>query len=135
MIKMKNKTILFKSILLLITTLVISCGDNKKSNTSNQSKASENATQSEDAAENKTQEVSIDGVYTGSQNISGLNLEAKLTISGKSWSATSQLGYDNPEYQNGVVNGTDLYDDSGMIKIGYVSGNNASIDGYPSMRK
>lgn len=132
---MKNKTILFKSILLLITTLVISCGDNKKSNTSNQSKASENATQSEDAAENKTQEVSIDGVYTGSQNISGLNLEAKLTISGKSWSATSQLGYDNPEYQNGVVNGTDLYDDSGMIKIGYVSGNNASIDGYPSMRK
>jgi hypothetical protein len=132
---MKNKTIVFKSILLLITTLVISCGDNKKSNTSNQSKASENATQSEDAAENKTQEVSIDGVYTGSQNISGLNLEAKLTISGKSWSATSQLGYDNPEYQNGVVNGTDLYDDSGMIKIGYVSGNNASIDGYPSMRK
>ena len=132
---MKTNSIILKTILLLTATLVISCGDNKKSNASNQSKASENATQSEDAAENKTQEVSIDGVYTGSQNISGLNLEAKLTISGDSWSASSQLGYDNPEYQNGVVNGTDLYDDSGMIKIGYVSGNNASIDGYPSMRK
>ena len=132
---MKNKTIVFKTILLLTATLVISCGDNKKSNASNQSNASENATQSEDAAENKTQEVSIDGVYTGSQNISGLNLEAKLTISGTSWSASSQLGYDNPEYQNGVVKGSDLYDDSGMIKIGYVSGNSANINGYPSMRK
>ena len=132
---MKNKTIVFKSILLLTATLVISCGDIKKSNSTKQSNASENAAQAEDAAVNKTLKVSIDGVYTGSQNISGLNLEAKLTISGKSWSASSQLGYDNPEYQNGVVNGTDLYDDSGMIKIGYVSGNNASIDGYPSMRK
>ena len=131
---MKNKIIVFKTILLLTATFIISCGGNK-SNSSKQSKASENATQSEDAAENKTQEVSIDGVYTGSQNISGLNLEAKLTISGTSWSASSQLGYDNPEYQNGVVKGSDLYDDSGMIKIGYVSGNNASIDGYPSMRR
>ncbi len=60
---------------------------------------------------------------------------AKLTISGIRWSATSQLGYDSPEYQNGVVKGNDLYDDSGMIKIGYVSGNSASINGYPSMRK
>ncbi len=132
---MKTNSTIFKTILLLTATLVISCGDIKKSNSTKQSNASENAAQAEDAAVNKTQEVSIDGVYTGSQNISGLNLEAKLTISGKSWSASSQLGYDNPEYQNGVVNGTDLYDDSGMIKIGYVSGNNASIDGYPSMRK
>ena len=132
---MKNKTIVFKTILLLTATFIISCGDNKKSNSTKQSNASENAAQSEDAAENKTQEVSIDGVYTGSQNISGLNLEAKLTISGTSWSASSQLGYDNPEYQNGVVKGSDLYDDSGMIKIGYVSGNSANIDGYPSMRK
>jgi hypothetical protein len=28
-----------------------------------------------------------------------------------------------------------LYDDSGSIKIGYVSGNSARIDGYPSMSK
>lgn len=91
--------------------------------------------QSNDTNLNQTQVTNIDGDYSGSQNISGLNLTAKLTISGTSWSASSQLGYDNPEYQNGVVKGSDLYDDSGMIKIGYVSGNSANIDGYPSMRK
>jgi hypothetical protein len=77
----------------------------------------------------------IDGVYRGSDNISGLALEAKLVISGDRWSAVSKLGYDAPEIQNGVVHGTDLYDDSGMLKIGYVSGNTARIDGYPSMHK
>ncbi|MBM3453502.1 MAG: hypothetical protein FJX84_10250 [Bacteroidetes bacterium] len=80
-------------------------------------------------------EDSIDGGYFGTQNISGLELVAKLTISGSRWFATSQLGYDSPEYQNGVVRGNDLYDDSGIIKIGYVSGNSASINGYPRMRK
>ncbi len=78
---------------------------------------------------------SVDGVYTGSTNISGLELVAKLTINGNRWSASSQLGYESPEYQNGVVKGNDLYDDSGMIKIGYVSGNTASINGYPNMLK
>ena len=77
----------------------------------------------------------IDGVYSGSTSISGLDLVAELTISGNRWSARSQLGYDNQEYQNGIVNGNDLYDDSGMIKIGFVSGNTASINGYPSMEK
>lgn len=91
--------------------------------------------QSNGASLNQTQVTNIDGVYYGSQNISGLNLTAKLIISGSRWSVSSQLGYDNPEYQNGVVMGSDLYDDSGMIKIGYVSGNSANIDGYPSMRK
>jgi hypothetical protein len=77
----------------------------------------------------------IDGVYRGSDNISGLELVAKLVIRGDHWSAVSQLGYDAPEIQNGVVHGNDLYDDSGMLKIGYVSGNTARIDGYPSMNK
>ena len=81
------------------------------------------------------EDTSIDGVYSGSMSISGLELVAELTISGNRWSARSQLGSDSQEYQNGVVNGNDLYDDSGMIKIGYVSGSSANIDGYPSMRK
>ena len=84
--------------------------------------------------EQPKEEVSIDGVYSGSQNISGLELVAKLTINGNRWSASSQLGYDRAEYQNGVIKGKDLYDDSGMIKIGYVSGNTASIEGYPTLR-
>jgi hypothetical protein len=41
----------------------------------------------------------------------------------------------SPEFQNGIVKGKDLFDDSGMIKIGSVSGTSANINGYPSMRK
>lgn len=109
------------------------CGNNSnKSNSSDSEKSSGNSPSQQ---EQSKKDESIDGVYTGSQNISGLELVAKLTISGNQWSATSQLEYDSPEYQSGVVQGKDLYDDSGMIKIGYVSGNSASINGYPSMYK
>lgn len=120
---MKKLMIIFGAIL-FASIILISCsnGGNSESNSSTQLEQTK--------AEDK-----IDGVYSGTQNISGLKLVAKLTISGSRWSATSQLGYDSPEYQNGVVKGNDLYDDSGMIKIGYVSGNSASINGYPSMRK
>lgn len=76
-----------------------------------------------------------DGIYTGSKNISGLELSAELTIRGSKWSAVSQLGDDSPEYQNGILKDQDLYDDSGMIQIGSVSGHSASLHGYPSMRK
>jgi len=110
----------------LSTIVFIACNSNSnKSNNSN----------SGNSESNSSVEDNIDGVYSGSQNIMGLELVAELIISGSRWSATSQLGYDSPEYQNGVVRGNDLYDDSGMIKIGYVSGNSARINGYPSMRK
>ncbi len=77
----------------------------------------------------------FDGTYTGTDNISGLPLKARLTIRGSQWTATSQLGDDAPEYQTGVLNGRDLYDDSGMILIGSVSGRTARINGYPTMTK
>jgi hypothetical protein len=86
-------------------------------------------------SEQSEETTNIDGTYSGKQNVSGLELVAELTIYGDQWSASSQLGYDSPEYQNGVIKGKDLYDDSGMIKIGYVSGSTASINGYPSMTK
>lgn len=132
--KMKqfNRTtaiILFSASLLLF---------NACSNNSSTSKASDSdySSHSSSSQQEQSKEVeSADGVYTGSQNISGLELVARLTIIGSRWSATSQLGSDSPEYQNGVVVGKDLFDDSGMIKIGYVSGNSASINGYPSMRR
>jgi len=118
------------AIVLMSTLLFITCNNN-----SNQSKSNNTENSSSNQKEQPKEEESIDGIYSGSRNMSGLELTAELTISGKSWSASSQLGYDSPEYQNGVVKGKELYDASGMIKIGYVSGNTASIDGYPSMRK
>ena len=101
----------------------------------NSSNSDDSGTNTAGQEEQSKEEASIDGVYSGSKSVSGLELVAELTISGSRWSARSQLGYDSQEYQNGIVNGNDLYDDSGMIKIGYVSGNTARIDGYPSMEK
>jgi hypothetical protein len=83
----------------------------------------------------KSTKRSIEGVYYGTKSISGLELTARLTIVGDSWTAISQMEDDSPEYQNGVVNGKYLYDESGLIKIGYVTNNYAEINGYPRMRK
>ena len=131
---MKNIKKYFAVALISMSTMVfIAC--NSSSNKSNNSNSGNSESNSSAQQEKTKVEDNIDGVYSGTQNISGLELVAKLTISGSRWSATSQLSYDSPEYQNGVVKGNDLYDDSGMIKIGYVSWNSASINGYPSMRK
>ena len=131
---MKNyKTIIMIAMLVVGASLFNACTNSSKKKNSPDSESTSKSLSSQ--KEDRKEEESIDGVYTGSQNISGLELVAKLTISGKRWSATSQFGYDSPEFQNGIVDGKDLYDDSGSIKIGYVSGSSASIDGYPSMRK
>ena len=131
---MKNiKKHLALALISMSTMAFIACNNNSnKSNNSNSGNSEKNSSNQKEQAK---EDDNIDGVYSGTKNISGLELLAKLTISGSRWSASSQLGYDSPEYQNGVVKGNDLYDDSGMIKIGYVSGNSASINGYPNMRK
>ena len=88
---MKNKTIVFKTILLLIATFVISCGENKKSNASNQSKASENATQSEEKVE-----AEIAGVYSGTDNV-GMESTIMLESSG-SMTIQPSVGDETPSY-------------------------------------
>lgn len=126
--------------LLIITTIFIKGCTHKTSTENIEDNRSaidkkESEAKETDNARDQQAELNIDGSYSGTQNISGLELTATLTITGNRWSATSQLGYDNPEFQNGTVKGTDLYDQSGMIKIGNVSGNIARIDGYPRMRR
>lgn len=88
------------------------------------------------------EEVNYDGVYAGSQLVSeGYELKAELIVTGDKWTAKSQMSidnemaYDSPEYANGFVKGNELYDESGMIKIGYLTGKSASISGYPVMTK
>ena len=127
---MKKSNFKLKWLLLIsiVFASIASCGQ------SNKHKKSENNSESTKTDQMNESE-NIDGVYSGTQSISGLELVAKLTISGNSWTATSQLGYDSPEFQNGIVNGKDLYDESGMVKVGYVNGSNAHINGYPSLSK
>ncbi len=73
---MKTNSTIFKTILLLTATLVISCGDNKKSNSTNQSNASENAAQAEEKVE-----AEIAGVYSGTDNV-GMESTIMLESSG-----------------------------------------------------
>ena len=128
---MKNKFTPF--ILLAFILSLVTTGCDGSSSTSN---APETSIETDNQSETKQQEeTSIDGVYTGSKNVSGLELTAELTVNGNRWSAISQLGSASPEYNSGVVRGSDLYDEYGSTQIGYISGKNASINGFPSMRK
>jgi hypothetical protein len=118
-----------------LSLLFAGCGNNSSSVNAPAANSKTDTKSNKETTTNQKTETNINGVYTGSQNISGLELTARLTISGSRWSATSQITGDSPEFQNGIVQGSDLYDDSGSIRIGYVSGNTARIDGYPSMSK
>ena len=132
---MKNKFIPLVLIALILSVAITGCGGGSSNSNAPGTSMKTDSKSGNQPANTKKEETSINGVYTGSQNISGLELTARLTVSGNRWSATSQITGDSPEYQNGIVQGSDLYDDSGSIKIGYVSGRSASINGYPSMSK
>jgi len=107
---MKNIYSVFALIILLIAS---SCGNN--SDKSNNTKST-----------NTEVEEKIDGTYTYSDN----SVELEITISGDGWFGKTMIvtgfgsDYDsqNAQYDNGTVNGNDLYESSGMVKIGYVSG-------------
>ncbi len=75
----------------------------------------------------QTQEApSNEGTYTYEDSSASL----EITVSGSAWTGKTEIksGFGaendaaNAEYQNGIVKGTDLYDDSGYAKIGYVNG-------------
>ena len=132
---MKNKFIPLVLIALILSVAITGCGGGSSNSNAPGTSIKTDSKSGNQPANTKKEETSINGVYTGSQNISGLELTARLTVSGNRWSATSQITGDWPEEQEGIVQGSDLYDDSGSIKIGYVSGRSASINGYPSMSK
>lgn len=75
---------------------------------------------------NSKVEESIDGIYTYRDN----SVEFIITIRGDNFSSKTMIitgfgsGYDsqNAQYDNGIINGNDLYDSSGMVKLGYVRG-------------
>lgn len=106
---------------LFFNLIFVSCGNDSQRNSSSSSQ--------------KVEKTSINGVYSGSTSISGLKLEATVTINGNRWSATSSFGPGDTEYQIGIVSGNDLYDESGYVRIGYVQGNTVKINGYPTMTK
>jgi hypothetical protein len=107
---MKNLYSVFAFIIILIAS---GCGNN-----------SERSTNSEST--NNQVEETINGTYTYSDN----SVELEITVSGDRWYGKTMIvtgfgsDYDsqNAQRDNGIVNGNDLYESSGMVKIGYVSG-------------
>jgi hypothetical protein len=69
----------------------------------------------------------VEGTYSYKDN----SVEILITISGSFWRGKTIMitgfgsDYDdqNAQYDNGIVKGKDLYESSGMVKIGYVDGN------------
>lgn len=104
--------------------MLSSCGNN--SNKSNSSNSDNDKMSKSSLQEQPKEEESINGLYSYEDN------SAKLTIriSGNSWSGKTIIitgfgsDYDNQnaQYDNGIVNDNDLYESSGMVKVGYVSG-------------
>lgn len=112
---MKNQLNLKSVIVLAISVFIMSCENNSKSNQSN-------------SQSHKQVDVeSIDGTYSYRDN----SAELVIRISGNSWSGKTMMvtgfgsDYDNQnaQYDNGIVKGNDLYESSGMVKVGYVNGN------------
>lgn len=128
---MNTKTTIFGG-MCLVAAIAMGCQEHIVSNKNDKSVPQTSANSS---MQTQNDVNPLDGVYAGIKNISGLELSATLTISGSDWSAVSQLDNGSPEYQNGILKNNDLYDDSGLVKIGHVSGQTASIEGYPNMSK
>ena len=98
---------------------IASCGNNASAEKSISSEKKINSIQ-------KIEEDRIDGTYTYRDN----SAELEILIVGDSWSGRTIMisgfgsDYDNKQaqYENGIVKGNDLFDSSGLIKIGHVSG-------------
>lgn len=107
---MKNIYSVFALIILLIAS---GCENNSEKSTNSKST-------------NTQVDETIDGTYTYSDN----SVELEITIRGDSWYGKTMIvtgfgsDYDsqNAQYDNGTVNGNDLYESSGMVEIGYISG-------------
>jgi preprotein translocase subunit SecG len=86
-----------------------------------------NKSSSENNSNESTEISSVNGTYSYTDNSADLN----VTVNGNMWSfrSTIKSGFgneydnDNSQYDSGIMKGNDLYDKSGMVKIGYVSGN------------
>lgn len=105
---MKYRKILLKTILLITSALVISCGDHKKTNTSNQSNTNKNANQANEKIEEKV-EVEISGVYSGTDNV---GMESTIILeSNGSLTIHPSVGDGTPSYGswNGNANNVTLY--------------------------
>jgi hypothetical protein len=73
------------------------------------------------------EEESINGLYSYEDNSAKLS----IIVSGSSWTGKTIIvtgfgsEYDNlnTQYDTGIMKGNDLFESSGMVKVGYIKGN------------
>jgi hypothetical protein len=116
-------------LLLLLTSGLISC-ENKPTTSQTTDNSVENSTSpeatSETSKDDSKSEINNNGIYTYKDN----STELQITVSGNRWMGKtviisgfgSEYDNQNAQYDNGIVNGSDLYESSGNIKIGYIDG-------------
>ena len=88
-----------------------------------------------DDEETSVSSSSPDGTYTSTVSGGGPGGQFSVSINGGSWSSVLKLNsYDNGNYDYGSVRGKDLYDESGFVKVGYVSGNTVTIGRFSASK-
>ena len=83
------------------------------------------------SASSSKKSTSINGTYS----LNAGDGELTITISGNIWRSKFVMvtgfgsAYDNQnaEYDRGIVKGNDLFDESGYVKVGYVSGSGSTL--------
>lgn len=116
---------------LLTFLLIFSCGGESKSSKSDSKSRSSNTSSS---TYSKKKAKTNNGTYSKETRDGKMT----VTISGNSWRGKTVIktgfgdAYDNQnaQYDRGLVKGNDLYDESGYVKMGSVSGNSVRIAGY-----
>jgi photosystem II stability/assembly factor-like uncharacterized protein len=95
----------------------------------------ENTESSSSPVEKTKSSSSPDGTYTSTVSGGGPGGQFSVSIYGDSWSSVLKLNsYDNGDYSYGSVRGKDLYDESGYVKVGYVSGNTVTIGRFSASK-
>ena len=108
------------------STGTTSCSGNNEPDFSLEKNTNSNSTSTTPTNSNVENQSNIDGTYSYRDESAALT----ITINGDSWmgktTIISGMGdeYDKPEYQSGVIKGNELYEETGMVKIGYVNGRN-----------
>ena len=116
---------------MLTFLLIYSCGSESKSSKSDSKSRSSNTSSS---TYSKKKAKTNNGTYSKETRDGKMT----VTISGNSWRGKTVIktgfgdAYDNQnaQYDRGLVKGNDLYDESGYVKIGSVSGNSVRMAGY-----
>ncbi|MEY3811233.1 MAG: hypothetical protein RIT11_276 [Pseudomonadota bacterium] len=130
-LKKLNKFSIMKKILIILflSAVVISCENKLSTEQSSSTTESSNSPDetSKSSSNEINQETTTNGIYSYKDN----STELQITVSGNRWMGKtvivsgfgSEYDNQNAQYDNGIVNGNDLYESSGNIKIGYIDGN------------